>query len=50
MPALLLVSAVLIGAALMGVLGALIAIPAAVILHALYFEVLVPYLEGEEPV
>jgi predicted PurR-regulated permease PerM len=44
-PALLLFVAVAIGGALMGILGALIALPLAVLLHTTYFEVVQPWNE-----
>jgi predicted PurR-regulated permease PerM len=43
MPAMLIFTALLIGGGLMGLMGALIALPAAVILHILFFEVLMPW-------
>ena len=46
-PALLVVSAVLAGTALMGILGALVALPLAVIGHTLYFELVVPWRQGQ---
>jgi predicted PurR-regulated permease PerM len=43
LPALLIIVAIFIGGALMSVLGALIALPVALILHTLFFEVFVPW-------
>jgi len=43
MPALLIIVAILVGGALMGVLGALIALPVAVILQTLFLDVFVPW-------
>jgi predicted PurR-regulated permease PerM len=43
MPALLIIIAILVGGALMGILGALIALPVALVLHTLFFDVLVPW-------
>jgi predicted PurR-regulated permease PerM len=45
MPALLIFVALLIGGGLMGLMGALIALPAAVVLHILFFEAVVPWNE-----
>ena len=45
MPALLILVALLCGGTLMGVLGALIALPLAVIAHTLFFEVVIPWNE-----
>ncbi len=42
-PALLIFVSILIGGSLMGVIGALVALPAAVCLHILFFEVVVPW-------
>lgn len=47
MPELLILMAVLIGSALMGVLGALIALPAAVIIHTVLLEVVVPWRQAQ---
>lgn len=52
MPALLIFIALLIGGALMGILGALVALPAAVCLYILFFELIVPWNQrrlGETP-
>jgi predicted PurR-regulated permease PerM len=43
MPALLIIVAILVGGALMGILGALIALPVAVILQTLFLDVVVPW-------
>jgi predicted PurR-regulated permease PerM len=43
MPALLIIIAILVGGALMGILGALIALPVAVILQTLFLDVVVPW-------
>ena len=45
MPALLILVAILTGGTLMGALGALVALPVAVIAHTLFFEVVVPWNE-----
>jgi predicted PurR-regulated permease PerM len=45
MPAMLIFVALLVGGALMGLIGALVAIPAAVILYILFFEVVMPWNE-----
>jgi predicted PurR-regulated permease PerM len=47
MPELLILVAVLVGGALMGILGALIALPLAVILHTVVMEVIVPWRQGQ---
>ncbi len=47
MPEVLILVAVLFGGALMGILGALVAIPVAVILHTLFMEVFVPWRHGQ---
>ena len=44
-PGLLILSAILLGGSLMGVLGAIAALPIAVCLHILFFEVVVPWNE-----
>lgn len=52
-PALLIVVAVLIGGSLMGLLGALVAVPVAVIIETLFFEVFEPWWQrkvGAEPI
>lgn len=46
LPELLILVSVLIGAALMGILGALVAIPVAVIGHTLFMEVFVPWRQS----
>lgn len=46
-PALLIIIALLVGAALMGILGALIALPLAIIVHTFYFEVVVPWRQRQ---
>jgi predicted PurR-regulated permease PerM len=43
MPALLILAALLIGGTLMGVLGALVALPLTVVLHTVFFEVVMPW-------
>lgn len=47
MPALVVLSAVLLGTAAMGILGALVALPAAVVVHTLVTEVVVPWREQQ---
>jgi predicted PurR-regulated permease PerM len=47
MPELLVLVAILIGGALMGILGALIALPLAVILHVILMEVVVPWRRAQ---
>jgi predicted PurR-regulated permease PerM len=42
-PALLIIFAILAGGTLMGILGALVAVPLALILHTLFFELFVPW-------
>lgn len=44
-PALLILSSLLIGGSLLGVMGAIMALPMAVILHIIFFEVVIPWTE-----
>jgi predicted PurR-regulated permease PerM len=46
MPALVVLSAVLLGGAAMGILGALVALPLAVILHTVAMEVVIPWRQA----
>lgn len=47
MPAILVLSAVLLGGAAMGILGAVVALPVAVVVHTLVVEVLLPWRRAE---
>jgi predicted PurR-regulated permease PerM len=47
MPAMLILSAILIGAALLGIIGALAALPLALILHTLALEVVIPWRQRQ---
>jgi predicted PurR-regulated permease PerM len=47
LPQLLVLYAILMGGALMGILGALVAIPVAVVLHTLFMEVFVPWRRAQ---
>jgi predicted PurR-regulated permease PerM len=46
LPALLIIVSLLIGGVLMGILGALIALPTAVVIHTLFFELFVPWRQS----
>lgn len=46
-PAILVLSAVLLGGAAMGVLGALVALPTMIVVHTLFMEVVVPWRQKE---
>jgi predicted PurR-regulated permease PerM len=47
-PPLLVIIALLVGAALLGIIGALLAVPAAAILQVIWLEVVVPWIKGVE--
>ena len=46
-PGLVLIVAILVGGALMGIVGALVAIPAALVIHTLLVEVIIPWRQRE---